>query len=478
MPVRQRARVGIRRPVTIPATPSDLGRGDLCERSAASPLPAPRRAPAPVRAPRSSRRQRPTGPRPHVRGSAGRRADADPPSAPSGARPARTVRSVAAPGSGRASIPRGNPSPWSGCGALVVRRPSTGGPRPAGRSHAPRAPGPPSLPRAAPSATVPDPAGVGAGDRAGLGSGPDRVGGQPHRPRGCAVPGVSSCWDSASVWADSRIDHVDALSQQEDTPGTTYLIAGSDRRDGTAVSEDGTEGARTDTIMLLHRARNGSSYLISLPRDTLVEIPGQGRYKLNAAFAMGGAALLVETVEEFTGLTIDHYVEVGFDGVAGVVDAVDHVNLCIDQDVDDDRSGLQMTEGCHDVGGEQALAFVRARYFDPTADMGRQERQQQFVGALMDRATSPAVLLNPVSQVRMAGAGSDALITSEGTGIIDVGRMALTARSAMNGGGTLSMPISDPEFQTVNSGGAVLVDEEEIATFFAAVADGSAETGE
>ena len=281
-----------------------------------------------------------------------------------------------------------------------------------------------------------------------------------------------------TVWADSRIDHVDALSQQEDTPGTTYLIAGSDRRDGTAVSEDGTEGARTDTIMLLHRARNGSSYLISLPRDTLVEIPGQGRYKLNAAFAMGGAALLVETVEEFTGLTIDHYVEVGFDGVAGVVDAVDHVNLCIDQDVDDDRSGLQMTEGCHDVGGEQALAFVRARYFDPTADMGRQERQQQFVGALMDRATSPAVLLNPVSQVRMAGAGSDALITSEGTGIIDVGRMALTARSAMNNGGTLSMPISDPEFQTVNSGVAVLVDEEEIATFFAAVADGSAETGE
>src|SRR5690625_5944093 len=78
-----------------------------------------------------------------------------------------------------------------------------------------------------------------------------------------------------TVWADSRIDHVDALSQQEDTPGTTYLIAGSDRRDGTAVSEDGTEGARTDTIMLLHRARNGSSYLISLPRDTLVEKIGR-----------------------------------------------------------------------------------------------------------------------------------------------------------------------------------------------------------
>lgn len=277
------------------------------------------------------------------------------------------------------------------------------------------------------------------------------------------------------VWADSRIDHVEALSERDGTPGTTYLIAGSDRRDGEAVAEDGAEGARADTIMLLHRAPGGNSYLISLPRDTLVEIPGQGRYKLNAAFSLGGAALLVETIEEFTGLTIDHYVEIGFDGVAGVVDAVDHVNLCIDQDVDDRRSGLQMTEGCHDVGGEQALAFVRARYFDPTADIGRQERQQQFVGALMDRATSPSLLLNPVAQVRMAGAGSDALITSEGTGIIDVGRMVLTARSAMNSGATPTMPVADPEFQTEHSGVAVLTDDAEIATFFGSIADGSAE---
>lgn len=278
-----------------------------------------------------------------------------------------------------------------------------------------------------------------------------------------------------SLWADSRIDHVEALSDRDDTPGTTYLIAGSDRRAEAEASDDGVEGARADTMMLLHNAPGGNSYLVSLPRDTLVDIPGHGGYKLNAAFAFGGAPLLVETVEEFTGLSIDHYVEIGFDGVAGVVDAVDHVNLCIDQDVDDERSGLQMTEGCHDVGGEQALAFVRARYFDPTADLGRQQRQQQFVGALMDRVTAPSVLLNPASQVRLAGAGSDALITSEGTGIIDAGRMALTARSAMNDGGTLPLPIADPEYQTNNSGVAVLTDDEEIATFFDAIADGSAE---
>ncbi|WP_232820348.1 LCP family protein [Brachybacterium sp. YJGR34] len=280
-----------------------------------------------------------------------------------------------------------------------------------------------------------------------------------------------------TVWADSRIEHVDALSDAENTPGTTYLIAGSDRRDGEAVGDDGTEGARTDTIMLLHKAPNGSSYLISLPRDTLVDIPGHGGYKLNAAYAFGGAPLLVETVEQFTGLTIDHYVEVGFDGVAEVVDAVGYVTLCVDEDVDDEKSGLHMTEGCHDVGGEEALAFVRARYFDPTADMGRQQRQQQFIAALMDRVLSPAVILNPITQVRLAGAGSDALTTSDGTGIVDVGRMGLTANRAM-GSGTYAIPIEDPEYQTNNSGVAILTDEEDIATFFDAVEDGSAQPEE
>jgi LCP family protein required for cell wall assembly len=277
-----------------------------------------------------------------------------------------------------------------------------------------------------------------------------------------------------TLWANSRIEHVDALSGAADTPGTTYLIAGSDRRDGEAVGPDGTEGARTDTIMLLHKAPGGRSYLVSLPRDTLVDIPGYGGYKLNAAYSFGGAPLLVQTVEQFTGMTIDHYVEIGFDGVSQVVDAVGHVNLCIDQDVDDEKSGLKMTEGCHDVGGEQALAFVRARYFDPTADIGRQARQQEFVSSLMDRATSPAVLLNPIAQVRLAGAGSGSLVTSDGTGIVDVGRMALVARSAM-GEGSLSIPIEDPEYRTNNSGVAILTDEDDIAAFFASVADGTAE---
>jgi len=126
------------------------------------------------------------------------------------------------------------------------------------------------------------------------------------------------------------------------------------------------------------------------------------------------------------------------------------------------------------VGGDQALAFVRARYFDPTADIGRQARQQQFVASLMDRVTSPSVLLNPLTQVKLAGAGSNALTTSEGTGIVDVGRMALTARSAMKRG-TVTIPIENPEFQTKHSGVAILTDDADVAAFFAGIADGSAE---
>jgi LCP family protein required for cell wall assembly len=425
--------------------------------------------------------------------------DQPPPRSPRAGGPRRPSGHRARPGGSARPVPRR---------AVPEAGPGQPGQGPTGR--APGAPGPTPT-RRLPRAEAHGPAGYGAAGFGTDGYGPDGYGPDPqghggggHGPGGpppgsmrprtsrrrARVPrplrlGVTLLvlvlvltlgWGTGLLlWSDSRIDHVDALSDAENTPGTTYLIAGSDSRGGEAVTEDGTEGARADTMMLLHKARGGNSYLISLPRDTLVDIPGYGGYKLNAAYSFGGAPLLVETVEEFTGLTVDHYVEIGFDGVSEVVDAVGHVNLCIDQDVDDERSGLVMTEGCHDVGGEQALAFVRARYFDPAADLGRQQRQQQFVGALMDRVTSPTVLLNPLAQVRLAGAGSGALTTSEGTGIIDVSRMALTARGAMNSGGTLSLPIEDPEFRTNNSGVAILTDEEDVAAFFESVADGSAE---
>ena len=285
---------------------------------------------------------------------------------------------------------------------------------------------------------------------------------------------VTTAWVAGlSIWANGRIQHIDALSGASSTDGTTYLVAGSDRRGGASVADDGTKGARADTMILVHRAANGRAYMISLPRDTLVEIPGHGKYKLNAAYAFGGPAMLVKTVEKFTGLTIDHFVEIGFDGVVGVVDAVGTVNLCIDRNVDDWRSGLKMTKGCHDVGGEQALAFVRARYFDPTADIGRQKRQQQFVSSLMKRVFTPGVLLNPGAQVALAKAGTGALLTDKGTNLFTLVSLARAVRAAQGSGGTAAMPITSENVRTRHSGVAIGTDPTQIRTFFSQVRDGT-----
>ena len=173
-----------------------------------------------------------------------------------------------------------------------------------------------------------------------------------------------------AVWANGKVQHTPALSGAANTPGTTYLLTGSDSRGDGGIEEDGTEGSRTDTILLLHVPENGPTALISLPRDTYAEIPGNGASKLNAAFSWGQAPLLVQTVEGLTGLTVDHYAEIGMAGVEQIVDAVGGVNLCHDADVNDVDSGMVWTAGCHDVDGTQALAFARMRKADPTGRRG------------------------------------------------------------------------------------------------------------
>jgi LCP family protein required for cell wall assembly len=143
-----------------------------------------------------------------------------------------------------------------------------------------------------------------------------------------------------------------------------------------------------------------------LPRDSYVTIPAYTdadgdehpaqKNKLNAAFALGGAPLLIETVNAATGLEIDHYVEVGFGGVVKMVDALGGVDVCVPTAVDDYRSGLKLDAGTTHVDGIMGLAYVRARYIDPTADIGRMERQQRFLGSMFKEATSLGVLLDPV----------------------------------------------------------------------------------
>lgn len=280
------------------------------------------------------------------------------------------------------------------------------------------------------------------------------------------------------LWADGRLNHVTALSGAPGTDGMTYLLAGSDSRADGAIEDTETTGKRSDTMMLLHRPESGPAALISLPRDTYVEIPGQGPGKLNAAYSLGDAPLLVQTVEQLTGMTVDHYVEVGFGGFEHIVDAVGGVNLCSDLTVDDPDSGMVWTPGCRDVGGVDALAFARMRKADPDGDIGRAERQQQLIAAISGKAQDPGLLLQPGKQVALVRAGTGAITVSDETGILDLGRLALAFKAANGPDGiTGTPPISDVDYRPGGVGSSVRLDPDRAPAFFAAVRDGSQPPG-
>ena len=279
-------------------------------------------------------------------------------------------------------------------------------------------------------------------------------------------------------WANGKITHTEALSGADNTPGTTYLLVGSDSRaDGTVT--DGAEGQRSDTILLLHQPESGTTSLTSLPRDTYVDIDGYGPNKLNAAYAYGGAPLLISTVEQLTGLTVDHYVEIGMGGVVQIVDAVGGVELCLDYDVSDELSELQWTEGCHLADGSTALAFARMRYSDPNGDFGRQARQRQVISAVTHRALTPSVVLNPLKQKDLLGAGAGALTTDTESGVVDIGHMAIAFLKASGDSGVAGTPpIADPNYQPGGVGSTVLLDPERLELFFSKVMAGTVTQGD
>ncbi len=273
------------------------------------------------------------------------------------------------------------------------------------------------------------------------------------------------------VHATSSLHRVDARTGLgPDTPGTTYLFAGSDSREGWAEEvTDDTE--RSDSAILIHKAPNGQAAMVSIPRDSYVDVPGVGMNKFNAAFAIGGPALMVETVEQLTGMTVDHYVQIGMGGVGQIVDALGGVELCWDADVDDPKSGMDWTAGCHHTDGEQTLAFTRMRYQDPTGDYGRTERQRQVLGAVTKKAMSPSVLLNPVKQFELSGKGANALTVGENTGVLNVAQMMLAMRKATSSGLTGPPPIGVPSAMN-EVGSVVILNSDRLPDFFHDMTEG------
>ncbi|MEW2302411.1 LCP family protein [Streptomyces sp. NPDC006655] len=203
------------------------------------------------------------------------------------------------------------------------------------------------------------------------------------------------------------------------------LVIGSDTRTGDGNRRYGRDSGteRSDTTILLHLAAGRrTATAVSLPRDLMVHVPGclrrDGRRSapsftmFNSASAVGGSACTVRTVEKLTHLRIDHYAVVEFSGFKDVVDAVGGVQVCLPQPIDDKAAKLRLPAGRVTLDGERALGYVRARKsLGDGSDTDRMDRQQRFLGALVDKVQSGGVLLNPAKLYPLLVAATSALTT-------------------------------------------------------------------
>lgn len=242
----------------------------------------------------------------------------------------------------------------------------------------------------------------------------------------------------------SKVTKVDATPEAErptdDT--TTWLLVGTDKR-----PKDTSRG-RTDTMMLLTYGGGGPSVLTSIPRDSLVEIPGYGRTKVNAAYAYGGPPLLVQTLEGATGLSVDGYTEIGFAGLQDVVDSLGGIEICPTQDIKDKDAKLNIKEGCQEVDGKTALAYSRSRKAFASGDIARGEHQREVIGAIGKAAASPSTFLNPWKFTRVATTTAESLAVGDDDSLPSFVWFAWKLAKSMGGSGlSCTVPIADLSVQ-------------------------------
>lgn len=288
------------------------------------------------------------------------------------------------------------------------------------------------------------------------------------RPRGCLgslftmVAVILVLVGVVTLWADSQLNRVDATPETRvsNTAGTNWLLVGSDSRQGLSeedIARLGTGGdigvGRTDTIMLLHIPRSGEPTLLSIPRDSYVNIPGWGMDKINAAFTVGGPELLAQTVEESTGLRVDHYAEIGMGGLANMVDAVGGVEMCPAEPIQDPLANLDIQAGCQEFDGATALGYVRTRA-TAMGDLDRVVRQREFFSSLLNTATSPGTLLNPFRAFPMIGDAVGTFTVGEGDHVWHLARLALAMR-----GGTQTETVPIATFADYDVGNVVIWDD-------------------
>ena len=296
-----------------------------------------------------------------------------------------------------------------------------------------------------------------------------------------AISAISALAFGTVTASINRIDVFSGIDKRPEKKSTAinYLLVGSDTREGLSKAElkalrvgsvVTAAGKRSDTMLLVHisKARD-KAVMISIPRDTFALIPEHtsksGKLipavysKINSSFNWGGAPLLIQTIEEMTELKIDHYIEINFAGFARIVDSIGGVEVCTKKNIIDPKSHLILEAGVHTLNGIESLKYVRTREFDGLGDLGRMQRQQAFMSAVLRKATSAGVLLNPVTMASFINSSLSAVTTDSDLKNSDLIALAKQMKSLSTSSvRTLTVPLSNLNYYSNGVTSAVLWD--------------------
>lgn len=293
---------------------------------------------------------------------------------------------------------------------------------------------------------------------------------------GAVLAGSGVSWFLSS-YAAGQIKSVDAGTTGSDARGAlNILVVGVDKRDDLTRRQQnmlhlGREvGQRSDTIMLVRLSEDHSKVtVVSLPRDSWVDIPGKGQHKINSAYSLGGAPLAVRTVRNLTGLTIHHYVEVNVLGFINVVDAIGGVEVCTPVPINDDKTKFRLEPGTYELDGIKALFYARTRA-TARSDLDRIDRQQQVMSALLQRALSGGTLANPAKLTALVGSTLQTLTVDKALSKDLLGLADQLKDVSTDDVTFATVPLADVEYRTSTGESAVLWDKAAAADMFRRIA--------
>ena len=285
---------------------------------------------------------------------------------------------------------------------------------------------------------------------------------------------VAGCAWGLSSYINSAVGRVDAGVSGGTGGPLNLLVAGVDERSGLTAHQQAelhvghVPRTNSDTMMLVHVSADRSRVtVVSLPRDSWVDLPGHGMNKINAAFGLGGPRLMVATVERATGLVINDFIEVNFLGFIKVIDALGGVSICLPYAVNDPYSGLRLGAGRHHVDGVTALKYARDRHSFALSDLARIQNQQSLLSSLLSEAISSGTLANPLRLSRFLQAVLAAVKVNQG---LNVTALADQLHSVSAGDVRfLTVPLANPDYLAPDGQSAVLWDQAAARQLFASL---------